>query len=521
MTALPMPSLRRLSGVLLPLFSLRSNADYGVGDFGAAEGLFAWLSAAGQRLWMLLPLLPTAAGDPSPYATSSAFGLNPLFIHLDWLPEYRDAGGPRLLSARMAQALLEARAAPRIRYELVFEVKRAALAAAFTLGEAHSGERREAFERFRESQRGWLEGHALFTALAEEEKHKPWWSWPEELAQREPEALAAARARLATPIRFHAWLQWVAHEQWARVRAAARARGILLCGDEPFIVGNDSVDAWAYPTLLRRDARLGVPPDAFSATGQDWGLPWFDFPAMERQGWKWLRSRAEQSATYYDLRRVDHAVGYFRQWIRDQTTPTGRFVPPDEAAQAALGELLFGILGSGAGLVAEDLGVIPPWVRQTLERHSIPGYRVLRWERDGMVFRDPGAFPAVSLATTGTHDTETLRQWWETSNEAERLAVTQAYPPFLTLRPPPATFTPEVHTAFLETLQTSNSALCVVPWQDVLGLSERINLPGTVQDENWSYRISCPVEELLAHPDTEEAAARLLRFTEKGGRLEP
>ncbi len=164
-----MPSLRRLSGVLLPLFSLRSNADYGVGDFGAAEGLFAWLSAAGQRLWMLLPLLPTAAGDPSPYATSSAFGLNPLFIHLDWLPEYRDAGGPRLLSARMAQALLEARAAPRIRYELVFEVKRAALAAAFTLGEAHSGERREAFERFRESQRGWLEEHALFTALAEEE----------------------------------------------------------------------------------------------------------------------------------------------------------------------------------------------------------------------------------------------------------------------------------------------------------------------------------------------------------------
>src|SRR5208282_4823816 len=119
MTARPMPPLRRLSGVLLPLFSLRSNADYGVGDFGAAEGLFAWLSAAGQRLWMLLPLLPTTAGDPSPYATSSASGLNPLFIHLDWLQEYQNAGGPRLLSARQAQALLEARAAPRIRYELV------------------------------------------------------------------------------------------------------------------------------------------------------------------------------------------------------------------------------------------------------------------------------------------------------------------------------------------------------------------------------------------------------------------
>jgi 4-alpha-glucanotransferase len=509
----------RLSGVLLPVFSLRSQSDYGVGDFGAAEGLFRWLAAAGQRLWMLLPLLPTTAGDPSPYATSGASGLNPLFIHLDWLQEYWDAGGPRVLSSRQGQALLEARAAARIRYELVFELKRAALWAAFSHAEAHGGRRSEAFHAFREAQAAWLDDHALFTALAEEQHHRPWWAWPEDLARREPQALEVARARLATRVRFHAWLQWVAHEQWARVRAAARAKGILLCGDEPFIVGNDSVDAWASPTLLRRDARLGVPPDAFSATGQDWGLPWFDFPAMQAEDWKWLRSRAGQSATYYDLRRVDHAVGYFRQWIRDQTTPTGRFVPPDEPAQLALGEVLFGILATGAGLVAEDLGVIPPWVRQTLDRRSIPGYRVLRWERDGAVYRDPQAFPAVSLATTGTHDTETLREWWETSSEAERLAVAQAYRAFAALRPPPADFTDAVRDALLETVETAGSALCVVPWQDVLGLRERINLPGTVQDENWSYRISRPVEELLAHPDTEAAAARLRRFTEQGGRL--
>ncbi len=505
--------------MLLPVFSLRSRADYGVGDFGAAEGLFAWLAAAGQRLWMLLPLLPTTSGDPSPYATSGAFGLNPLFIHLDWLPEYQDAGGARLLSARQAQALLEARAAPRILYQLVFEVKRAALSAAFTQGEAHSGERSEAFQHFRETQASWLEEHALFTALTEDQQHRPWWMWPEELAQREPLALAAARARLATPIRFHAWLQFVAHEQWARVRAAARARGILLCGDEPFIVGNDSVDAWAYPTLLRRDARLGVPPDAFSATGQDWGLPWFDFPAMARQDFQWLRSRAGQSATYYDLRRVDHAVGYFRQWIRDQTTPTGRFVPAEEQAQAALGEVLFGILGTGAGIVAEDLGVNPPWVRQTLERHGIPGYRVLRWERDGTVFRDPASFPATSLATTGTHDTETLREWWQTCSEAERLAVAQAYRAFAALRPPPPAFTAEVLDALLETVETAASSLCVIPWQDVLGQGERINLPGTVQDANWTFRMAQPVEGLLSQTNAQVAAGRLRALTEQGGRL--
>jgi 4-alpha-glucanotransferase len=514
-----MASQERLSGVLLPVFSLRSHSDFGVGDFGAAEGLFDWLEAAGQKLWMMLPLLPTTAGDASPYATSGAAGLNPLFIHLDWLSEYREAGGLSVLSARQAQALLEARASRSIRYDLVFELKAAALAAAFQHAEAHSSERTWAFERFRAQESGWLDNHALFTALAEEQQRRPWWDWPDELAQRRPEALAAARARLAPRVRFHAWLQFVAHEQWTRVRALARSRAIRLCGDEPFIVGQDSVDAWAFPTLLRRDARLGVPPDAFSATGQDWGLPWFDFPAMQKDDWKWLRSRAGQSATYYDLRRVDHAVGYFRQWIRDQTTPTGRFVPPDEPAQAALGELLFQMLATGAGILAEDLGVIPPFVRQTLQRQGIPGYRVLRWEHDGMVFRDPSTFPAVSLATTGTHDTETLREWWETTSDAERLAVASAYPAFAALRPPPASFTQEVHAALLQTAETSASDVCILPWQDVFGLRDRVNLPGTVQDANWSYRMAQPVEELLVKTETQAVAAHLRALTERSGRL--
>ena len=509
----------RLSGVLLPVFSLRSRSDFGVGDFGAAEGFFRWLAAAGQRLWMLLPLLPTTPGDPSPYATAGSAGLNPLFIHLDWLEEYREAGGLHLLSARQAHALEAARTAPRIAYDVVFEVKRVALEAAFSHGQAHPGERNERFERFREAESGWLDDHALFSAIAEEQQRRPFWEWPDELATREPGAMAATRARLAPRIRFHSWLQWVAHEQWARVRTAAREHHVLLCGDEPFIVGQNSSDAWAHPGLIRRDARLGVPPDAFSATGQDWGLPWFDFPAMERDGWRWLRSRARQSATYYDLRRVDHAVGYFRQWIRDQTTPTGRFVPPDEPTQAALGETVFRVLGEGAGIVAEDLGVIPTWVRQTLERLGIPGYRVLRWERDQAQFRDPAAFPALSLVTTGTHDTETLRAWWETSTDAERLAVATVYATFAALRQAPAEFTPEVHEALLAAAETSGADLCVVPWQDVLGTTERINLPGTVQEANWSYRMPHPVEELLAHPDTEAAAATLRRLSERGRRL--
>jgi len=510
----------RVSGVLLPLFALRARNDFGIGDFGAAEAWFRWLEAAGQRLWMVLPLLPTARGDVSPYATRSAFGLNPLFIHVDGLPEYRAAGGLSILSEEERRLLEEARASHRIKYPSVFRVKWTALWAAFRQFERQPGSRSEDLEKFRRENTGWLDSYALYAAMSEDQEQRPWWEWPRGVRQRRPEALAAASERLAQLVRFHTWLQFVAHEQWGAVRQAARARGVLLGGDEPFIVGQDSADTWANPTLLRRDARLGVPPDDFSETGQDWGLPYFDFAAMEREGWGWLRLRAQYAAADFDLRRVDHAVGYFRQWIRDEQTPAGRFLPPTEKEQQELGEKIFPILSEGAGIVAEDLGVVPPFVRQVLTRLEIPGYRVLRWEKDETVFRNPHQFPPVSLVTTGTHDTETLREWWEAAPEAERAAAAQAWPEFEGLRPPPGEFTPEVHRRLLAVAEQAASELCVFPWQDITGETERINLPGSVQDANWAYRIEVPVEELLQRPVTRASAELLRALTAAAGRTD-
>jgi len=169
--------------------------------------------------------------------------------------------------------------------------------------------------------------------------------------------------------------------------------------------------------------------------------------------------------------------------------------------------------------VAEDLGVIPPFVRKTLAELQIPGYRVLRWERDDRVYRNPHAFPEVSLVTTGTHDTETIREWWEALDDAERAAAAQAWPEFEGLRPPPAGFTPEVHVRMLATAENAASRLCVLPWQDVLGETERINLPGSFGDANWAYRIAAPVEELEGREEIREAAARLRTLTQAAGRL--
>ncbi len=508
----PLPG--RLSGVLQAVFSLRSAHDVGVGDFEAFDGLFAWMQQAGQRMVMVLPLLPTTPGDPSPYSTRSAFGLNPLFIHLGWLPE-----GVQFTEAER-RAVEAARASPTVRYDLVFPVKAAALERAFTAFEALGGTsaRARAFVTWCEGQRDWLEGYALYATLSELHAAQPWWEWPAGLSTREPKALEATRAKHGRRVRYHQWLQWVAAEQWQRVRAQAKARGIALCGDEPFIIGQDSADCWAFPKYLRRDARLGVPPDDFSTDGQDWGLPWFDFDALAKDGDGWLKRRARHAAATYDVRRIDHAIGYFRQYLRDELTPKGRFVPAEEPAQRARGEKNFRLLSEGAGIVAEDLGVIPRFARDVLASLGLPGYQVMRWSREDGVYRDPRHFPEVSLVTTGTHDTETLRTWWEGAPDWEREAVCRAWPELHAFTPPPPAFTPEVHEALLRAALHAQSRWCILPWQDVFGEAERTNTPGTMGPANWSYRMRVEVQALGTDAEAQRVAGWLARLTKEGHR---
>ncbi len=517
-----MARAERLSGILLPVFSLRSRNDLGVGDFGALSGLLGWMERARQRMLMVLPLLPTAHHDPSPYATRSAFGLNPLFIDLSAVPEFVEGGGLDQLGPDERRQSEEARAAERVRYDRVFWLKGHLLRKAFERFQSgpwkKGGEPARALKRYLSEQSRWLESFALFQAISRSEDYRAFWDWAQPLRDREPKALAEASERLSQEVLYQSWLQWVAESQWQEVREEARRRKILLCGDEPFIIGSDSADCWASPHLLRRDARLGVPPDAFSATGQDWGLPYFDFGQMAKDDYAWLKFRAEKSASYFDLRRVDHAVGYFRQWIRDDRTPTGRFMPPDEGTQRELGERIFRLIGASAGVVAEDLGMVPNWVRETLTRLGVPGYRVLRWERDNETYRDPRQYPAMSLVTSGTHDTDTQREWWETASDGERAGLARVSPELQKLGQLSSEYTDGAHEALLRTALGAGSNICLFPWQDVLGTRDRINLPGTMGESNWSYRIAQNVEALLSESETRTAAEQLAPWTSDAGR---
>ena len=279
---------------------------------------------------------------------------------------------------------------------------------------------------------------------------------------------------------------------------------MALYGDLPFMVDTDSADVWARQHQFRLDASIGAPPDAFSAKGQNWGMPLYRWDVIAAEDFRWLRERARRNANLYDGYRIDHLVGFYRTyaWPKDGGTPF--FTPQDEPTQTALGERIVAMFReSGSTIVAEDLGTIPDFVRASLARLNVPGFRVFRWERhwhgQGQPFRDPSQYPAVSVATSGTHDTEPLVVWWEGAGDDERQKI-DALPTIQRLTAgaglSDAAYDPTVRDVLLEALFASASDLVLLPIQDVFGWRDRINDPATMSDSNWSYRLRWPSDRL-------------------------
>jgi 4-alpha-glucanotransferase len=413
--------------------------------------------------------------------------------------------------------LEEAKASPHILYPHVFKLKEAALQRAWLRFCNHAGvEEKTAFSLFCQQQADWLEDLALFAALALEQK-KPWWEWPTALATRQGPALAEARSRLWAQRHLIMWKQWVAHVQWAHIKAKAEALGILLCGDEPFIVAHDSCDAWVHPHLFLRDGILGAPPDDFSAEGQSWGLPYFNFEAHQATGYAWMRQRARYASLLFHIKRVDHAVGYFRQWVKLDGASYGQFIPPEEDRQAQLGRQNFEALSQEGNIIAEDLGVIPHFVRHCLEGAGIPGYRVLRWARYDGVYQNPHHYPEASLVTTGTHDTESLKTFWQTCQHWEREAMLSGIPELHGHSASPE-FSPALHGAFIRAALNAQSRYCNFPWFDIFAKETRVNTPGTVGIHNWTCRMEQDIESLESDEDVRKTLEWLGELTQAAGR---
>jgi 4-alpha-glucanotransferase len=477
----------------------------------------------------LLPLNEMAPGQQSPYSAISAMAIDPIFISVPQVAEFIALGGEAALSASDRETLTAVRLARRIEHRAVRALKRRALRAAFERfleREWQSGgERGRAFQMYVSEQAWWLEDYALFRALHAREHERPWTEWPQALQRRDPPAIDRARRELTDEVLFQQYLQWLAGSQWQHARR--NTHGVALFGDLPFMVDTDSADVWVRQHQFRLDWSVGAPPDAFSATGQDWGMPVYQWSALAVEDYLWLRERARRSADLFDGYRIDHLVGFYRTYGRPRTGGEGVFTPSEEAAQRALGETVLDLFrGAGAEIIAEDLGTVPDFVRASLARLGIPGFRVFRWERkwhdEGQPFRDPSDYPPVSVAASGTHDTEPVAVWWDAASDSERkqvgeLASVQRLTAGADLSK--RRFEPTVRDLLLETLFASGSDVLLLPVQDAFGWRDRINEPATVTEGNWTYRLPWPVDRLDEVAEAQERKATLRAWSERYGRI--
>jgi 4-alpha-glucanotransferase len=460
---------RRRAGVLLHPSALVDTLPGGPasgaaprGALGAAARAFIdWLAAAGCSVWQVLPLGPVGE-DGSPYWVRSDHAGRSAFIDLEEAPD-------------------------------------------------PVGERAD-YEHWCAREAHWLEDYVLFMALSQSHARKPWWQWQPGLAQREPAALAAARARLATELEALRVAQWQFARQWSSLREYAHARGVRLFGDLPIYLAPDSVATWAARAQFQLAADgqpaalAGVPPDYFSADGQLWGNPLYDWTQARRDGFAFWRARFASQLARFDLVRIDHFRGLAGFWsvpAGARTAREGQWVP-------APGNELLAALRSDAGdlpVVAEDLGLITPDVDALRHGYALPGMRVLQFGFDGSAGNPHLAYnySRDTVAYTGTHDNDTTRGWYDAldPDTAARVALHLA-----------CGERGQLHWAAIRAVLSSVAVLAIVPLQDVLGLGAeaRFNVPGTVGG-NWGWRAPA------ASPG-HESAATLRALVGSYGRLQ-
>jgi 4-alpha-glucanotransferase len=522
----------RRAGLLVPLFSIPSTRSWGIGEIGDLEAMCTWLARAGQRVLLMLPINEMPVHESSPYSALSAMAIDPQFITLNHVEDFAAIGGEGALEPEWRECLAAVRRAPAVDYVSVRALKSMALRRSFAHFQATAWKadspRAARFRAYADEQAWWLDDYALFRALHAHHDEQAWTEWPQPVRDRLAEALVEARLELGEEVRYRKYVQWIAGEQWAAART--RTSGVSLLGDLPFAVSGDSADVWARQDEFNPALSVGVPPDAFSATGQDWGLPAYRWDVLAERDFDWLRQRARRNADLFDGYRVDHLVGFYRMYVRPFRGGEGVFMPAVQAEQTALGERILRVFAdAGSEIIAEDLGIIPDFVRESLARLGIPGYKVFRWERywheDGQPYRDPAEYPRTSVATSGTHDTEPLVIWWEQADTEEREAaldipsirlLMSAEDRARAVLEPSLTTT--VRAAILQALCASKSDLLILPVQDVFGWRARINQPATVGDQNWTWKLPWPTDRMPAEPEAIQVAQQLRECTVRHGR---
>lgn len=496
-------TLERGAGILLPVTSLPS--PYGIGTFGkAAYEFIDFLRRAGQKYWQVLPLGPTSYGD-SPYQSFSAFAGNPYFIDLDLLIE------EGLVKKEYVDSFSWGDNESYVSYEVIYQNRFQVLREAF-----RNSFHREApdFRIFTEENAYWLKDYSLYMACKEYFGSVNWLEWEEDIRFRRPEAVAKYEALLAEDMEFWTFCQYKFFEQWKKLREYATEKKIQIIGDIPIYAAMDSADVWSHPELFQLEEEnlfpkfiAGVPPDAFSETGQLWGNPLYDWDALRRDHFSWWIDRIRQQLTLVDILRIDHFRGFSACWAVPSGETTARnghwtAVPGNEFFETLVREL-----GDDLPIIAEDLGTITEEVIALRDRFCLPGMKILQFafEGDYENYFLPHQFKTANcVCYTGTHDNDTTAGWYRNTNDINKDKVRRYM----------STDDGGVSWAFIRTCMASIAKYAVFPMQDVLALGSdaRMNIPGR-SEGNWGWR--CRRSDF--HPDTARA---LYQMTHLFGRLE-
>ena len=493
----------RASGVLLHPTSLPG--PHGSGDFGPAAYHFVdWLRAAGQKLWQILPLGGIGPGN-SPYMSTSAFAGNVLLIELaelhkrGWLEASEVEPAAGMQTHRLDFAAI-----------VPFRMERLARAARRFAATA-SPEEQADLQAFCERHADWLPDYSLFMTLAERHGWSDWSDWDPPLAARHPAALAAAREAHAERIAFWTFCQWCFFRQWLALKSYANGCGIEIIGDAPIFIAYQSAEVWARPELFELDAKgkpkavAGVPPDAFSETGQRWGNPLYRWQAHAKEGYAWWVQRIRRIFELVDIVRIDHFRGFAGYWeipAHEATAVHGRWLPGP-------GEALFKAIARELGplpIIAEDLGVITPDVVALRKKFAFPGMRVLQFAFEGGSGNAylPHNYDIDSVVYTGTHDNDTTLGWWASLSEAQHHRVCDYL----------GSSGQEIHWDLIRAACASVADTAVHPMQDVLGLAgeHRMNLPGRGEGY-WQWRFSWD----QVRPEHAQRLAHLTRLFRRDG----
>lgn len=470
----------RRNGMLLPIASLPS--PYGIGGFSKeAYEFIDLLEETGQKLWQILPLGPTSYGD-SPYQSFSTFAGNPYFIDLDTLVE------KGWLTKEACEASDYGDNESYIDYGRIYDSRFVLLKQAFLNSDVLSDEK---FTEFCKANQHWLPDYALYMALKNQNDGKSWIEWEEEIRLRKPEAVEYYKKELEEECNFYEFLQYEFHEQWTKVKEYAHKKGIQIVGDVPIYVAFDSADTWANPELFQLDEKnlplgvAGCPPDAFSATGQLWGNPLYNWAYHKKTGYDWWLKRIAYCFDLYDIVRIDHFRGfdeYYSIPYGDETAVNGHW-------EKGPGMDLFNTVKEKLGeldIIAEDLGFLTESVFQLLKDSGYPGMKVLQFAFDPSEDSDylTYKYQRNCVVYTGTHDNDTTAGWFEKLSDGDKEVALRYMNSFYTPKE-------EQHWDLIALAMRSTADTCIIPVQDFLGLGSeaRINMPSTLGD-NWKWRMT-------------------------------